>query len=62
MKKVFRGWCSKRAGFKGAMKLFETDCYGEYRTAIFKTKGSKKNWGEYHWPVKKVTITVEVED
>ena len=62
MKKVFHGWCSKQAGFNGAMKLFDIDEFGEYRTAIFKTKCTKETWGEYHWPVKRVTVTIEVDD
>jgi hypothetical protein len=61
MKKVFKGWCSKQDIIID--KIFYLDQFGEeYTTAIFKTRSDKQTWGEFHWPPKRVTVTVEVED
>ena len=59
-KKVFKGWCSKQDTVE---KVFRLDEYGdEYETSIFKTRSDKYTWGEFHWPPKRVTVTVEVEE
>ena len=58
-RKLFYGWCSKTDDEK---TVFFLDEFGEeYTTSIFKTKSTKNEWGEYHWPPRRVKIIVEVE-
>ena len=59
-KNVFKGWISKQDKIE---KLLYLDDFGEeYMTSIFKTRGTKAEWGDFHWPPKRVKITVEVEN
>ena len=59
-KKVFKGWCSKEDTVE---TVFHLDQFGEeYTTSIFKTRADKRTWGEYHWPPRRVTVTIEIED
>ena len=69
-RKVFTGWIGKIDRFPvmwdrpNGVLAFRSSVTWEPsgQSDIFPTKGRKSLWGQYEWPPKRVTITVEVED
>lgn len=61
MKKVYRGWVEKdNHGPSVGSWFFDEELKLKFPT-IFKTKGKKKEWDDYQWPPKKITITIEID-
>ena len=58
-KKVFKGWISKQDSIE---KFFRLEDEEYATTGFFKTRATKYEWGDFHWPPKRVTVTVEVEE
>lgn len=63
-RKVYKVWMSRQA----SADIFGFDDWHEGyikpgNHLFFKTKGQKEDWGDNeHWPPRRATITVEVED
>jgi len=66
MKKVYRGWIPKNHDEYRARILCKDGIYPplfwDFDNVVYTSRGKKDEWPEECWPLKRVTITVEVEE
>lgn len=60
-KEVFEGYIPKQLNIVDLLCWWHNRIHLENET-IWRKKGKKDDWGDDHWPPKKVKITVEIED